>query len=195
MRRATSLPHIEWESAYEDVLASAADQLATSLPDLIAREREALMQSVDDQQSVLYSLIADVRSTLQAGTDTANSLNATLETVNRIAARIPARATPSGSFPTAKPFDTSEYTVMLRQLTGTVRELQTFSENAEVVLPALGGVMEGAITRLQRKTDRLIAQILILVVAAIVTTWAGAITYRAAVFRMERSTDMRSGGT
>jgi hypothetical protein len=152
------------------------------LPDMVDREREALvsqlMREVDDRRATIGSLSADVRSTLQAGTDTVNALHATLEAADRLAARFPKSPALAAE---KRPFDVTEYTEMLRELTGTVRELDTLAQHADEALPAVGRATEQAAGRLQAIMDRAFLQLLVVIVVA----WGGAIGYRAAVLGIQ----------
>jgi hypothetical protein len=165
-------------------VGSAADRLVGYLPDMVDRERQALvsqlMRELDDRRGTISSLSADVRSTLEAGTQTVNAVYATLETADRLAARFP-KSPPSSADRASRPFDITEYTQMLRELTGTVRELDTLAQHADEALPAVGRVTDQAAGRLQAIMDRAFLQLLLLIVVA----WAGAIGYRAAVLGMQ----------
>jgi hypothetical protein len=175
------------------LVGTAADRLVGSLPDLLANEREALVlqvtQELDERSGSIGSLGREMRSTLQAGTDTANALHAALETVDRIAARLSPNERASRARDDSEPFDITEYTEMLRELTVTVRELQVLARNADTALPALRGPIDAATTSVERILDRAFTLLLVLVVVATVTMWAGAITYRAAVFRMQHTAE------
>jgi hypothetical protein len=176
-------------------IGTAADRLVGYLPDMVAREREALvsqlMREVDDKGATLTALSTDVRYTLQAGTDTANALHATLETADRIAARFSKTAQP-GAAPPSRRFDITEYTQMLHELSGTVRDLDTLAQHAGAVMPAVTQVTDQAAGRLQGIVDRAFLRLLVLVVVAIVFAWGGAIGYRVAVLAMQARLQERS---
>ena len=101
----------EARSMLEDIdrvslIGSAADRLVTSLPELLATEREALlsqlMQALNEGSATVGALSGDVRSTLQASTETAGALNETLK--RSIASRLDSRRlTPRQSRRTRRP--------------------------------------------------------------------------------------------
>lgn len=171
------------------LVGSAADRLSTSLPDLLAHERQALIsqltQELDAHRETLSALTGEVRSTLQAGTETANALHATLETLDRISARYPPREESAGANP-SPPFDIREYTEMIRELSATTRDLNALAQSVDSTLPAVRRATQDAAGTLQQVTNRLFWQLLILVVVAVVATTLGALAYRVAVTRIQR---------
>jgi hypothetical protein len=169
---------------------SAADQLVKTLPDIIAKERQALItqvvQELNGERATVGAVTGDLRTTLQAGTETANALHATLETLDRISERF---APKPGAPPKAeedRPFDIREYTEMLRNLTVTVRELETLTQRTDVALPAARAIAEDATTRVNNIVDRLFWRLVLLVLITIAATFAGRFAYRAIVIRTER---------
>jgi hypothetical protein len=64
------------------LVGSASDQLVDTLPNLLDHEREALVaqltQTINSQSATLGTLAGQLRSTLQAGTDTATAVNSAL---------------------------------------------------------------------------------------------------------------------
>jgi methyl-accepting chemotaxis protein len=171
------------------LVGSAADRLSTSLPDLLAHERQALIsqltQELDAHRETLSALTGEVRSTLQAGTETANALHATLQTLDRISARYPPREESAGANP-SPPFDIREYTEMIRELSATTRDLNALAQSVDSTLPAVRRATQDAAGTLQQVTNRLFWQLLILVVVAVVATTLGALAYRVAVTRIQR---------
>jgi hypothetical protein len=63
---------------------------------------------------------------LVAGTDTANALHATFESLDRITARFAAKRRGRGQ-EKGPPFDIREYTAMLQELTASTRELNALA--------------------------------------------------------------------
>ena len=168
------------------LVGSAADRLVGTLPGLLASEREALlsqlMQELNEGSATVGALSGDVRSTLQAGTETASALNETLETLDRITARF---ATPGASTKPkdAPPFDIRQYTEMIRELTVASRELNALAQGLDTTLPL---VTQDAAAHVDAILDRVFLQLLVLVVVAIAATLLAALAYRAATIRMQR---------
>jgi hypothetical protein len=109
---------------------------------------------------------ADLRSTLQAGTATANALRGTLESWDRMTAHMAQEGverTREGQ-PT-RPFDVRDYTAMLQQLDQTTRQLNTLTRQLNSDLPALRATTNGVIDRLFRW---LILFVLVCLLAAMV---------------------------
>ncbi|HMN45871.1 MAG TPA: hypothetical protein PKE27_14935 [Povalibacter sp.] len=168
------------------LVGSAADQFVDSLPEVLDEQREALlsqfMRELDDRQQTVRALSSDLRSTLQAGTETAESVHAAFETFDRIAARFPVRSGQGAA--QAERFDITQYTQMLRELAVTIRELDALSRNAAAAAPALDDAMQAATGRLEGIVDRVFLYVLLIIVTATLAAWGGAIAYRAAVMRM-----------
>jgi hypothetical protein len=171
------------------LVGSAADRLSTSLPDILAHERQALIsqltQELDVHRETLSALTGEVRSTLEAGTETANALHSTLETLDRISARYPPRDKSAGAN-SSPPFDIRDYTEMIRELSATTRDLSTLAQNVDSALPAVHRATQEAAGTVQQVTNRLFWQLLVLIVVAIVLTTLGAVVYRAVVTRVQR---------
>ena len=168
------------------LIGSAADRLVTSLPELLATEREALlsqlMQALNEGSATVGALSGDVRSTLQASTETAGALNETLETLDRITARF---ATPDTSTKPqdAPPFDIRQYTEMIRELTVASRELNALAQGLDTTLPL---VTQSVAAHVEAILDRAFLRLLVLIVVAIAAALLAALAYRAATIRMQR---------
>jgi len=103
------------------LVGSASDRLVDTLPDLLDHEREALVaqltQTINSQSATLGSLAGQLRTALQAGTDTATAVNGALQTFERISTLFTKKPQPGSAPPPqpGKPFDISDYTAMLEQ--------------------------------------------------------------------------------
>jgi hypothetical protein len=163
-------------------IGTAADKLADELPDVLARERQALiaqlMRELDDKQAAVAAISGDLRATLQAGTETVRALHEALEAVDRITARYPAKQ-PAPGEPPGRPFDIREYTEMVRELAATARELKALAGQADAALPAVHAATQDAAGAVDRLLKRLFWRLLALIVIAIVGTLAAALAYRA----------------
>jgi hypothetical protein len=163
-------------------IGTAAEKLADELPDVLARERQALiaqlMRELDDKQAAVAAISGDLRTTLEAGTETVKALNEALAAVDRITARYPAKAPVPGE-PPGRPFDIREYTEMVRELAATARELKDLAGRADAALPALHAATQDATGAVDRLLGRLFWKLLILIVVAILGTLAAALAYRA----------------
>jgi hypothetical protein len=172
------------------LVGSAADQLTRSLPGIIAKERQALiaqvLQELDARRTNVSALTGELRSTLQAGTETANALQATLEALDRVSARFSDKPAAPKRDEKGRPFDIREYTEMLRELTVTVRELNTLSQHMDTAIPAVRGATEDATNRLDHLANRLFVKLALLILILVVVTLIARLAYRFIIFRMER---------
>jgi hypothetical protein len=172
------------------LVGTASDRVARMLPDLLDREREALVGQLSgvlrDQSASLGTLAGQVREALVAGTGTANALHGALDSAGRITAQF---ATPPGSPPPppGPPFDIRQYTEMLRAATDTARELTAVAQQADGVLPVLRNATQDATGALNKVVNRLFALLLLLVLAAVAATFLAALAYRRLAPPIERS--------
>jgi len=162
--------------------AQATGNLAADLPRLFAEERSAAIEQLtgilDERQGQLQALVVELRSTLEAGGTTSDSVRETIAALDVLLARFdrPASATaPTGS----RPFDVTEYTEALRVMGETAQHLQVLLVEADGKVPALNQATERVTGQLVSLVDhvywRLVQLILVLVAAAFV----GALGYRA----------------
>jgi hypothetical protein len=151
---------------------------AEDLPGLVDREREAAIQQVLDalraQEDRTRALLAEARTTLEAGTTTATSVDATIRSLDGLMARVQ-QPPPPGS-PPSKPFDVDDYTRALRQLGESAQELQALlaalgreSSSVEVLMRRATEESRGVVDHAFLRALELIAGVL---VAAIVYRWA-----------------------
>ena len=177
------------------LVGSAADRLAGSFPEIIARERQALvsqlMQELDARREMVSSMSGELRSMLEAGTETSNSLHATLETLDRITARYAAKSGAADATGKGPPFDIRDYTQLIRELSMTTRDLSALAQSVNGTLPAVRRATQDAAGTLEQVMNHLFLQLLLLMVVAVVLITLAALAYRAMVARIQR----RSGST
>jgi hypothetical protein len=170
--------------------AQSASDLAASLPALVAAERAAAIDQLagvfDEKQGQLLTLAIELRSALEAGGTTSDSVRQTAAALDALMARFDRRAAPATGA-TPRPFDITEYTEALRQMSDTARQLQALIGQIDSNTPALTAVSGQATDRLQRLVDHVywrLVQLALLLVAACVL---GALVYRAVVRRSDRT--------
>lgn len=166
--------------------AQTAGNLAADLPRLLAEERSAAIEQLtgilDERQGQLQALVVELRSTLEAGGTTSDSVRETIAALDVLLARFdrPASATAGSQ---SRPFDVTEYTEGLRVMGETAQQLQVLLGQADGKMPALNQASERATGQLRSLVDhvywRLVQLILILVAAVTV----GALGYRAVARR------------
>lgn len=175
-------------------LSSAAQQtsaLAADLPDLLAKERAATIEQLtgilDSRQGQLQSLIVELRSTLEAGTTTSDSVNATIASLDALIARFDRPASSAGTPASRPPFDITQYTASLRQLSDTAQQLQVLLNQVDTKVPALTQLSDRASERVESLVDHLYWRLVQLGLLLIAAGLVGALCYRAIVRRWSRS--------
>lgn len=172
------------------LVGSASDQLVRTFPDIVAREREALIaqlvRTINDDNATIGSLAAQLRTTLQAGTETANAVHGTLDVFERVKAQFGPR--PGEPVPEEKgpPFDIRQYTEMLREATNTSRELNTLAQRADSLLPVLRTATQDATGHVDRVLNHLFFLLLLLICAAAAAALLAALAYRRLITRFDR---------
>jgi hypothetical protein len=161
--------------------AQATSDLAADLPHLLAQERAAAIEQLtgvfDERQAELQGLVAELRSALEAGGTTSDSVRETITALDALMARFDRREGQSAGTP-ARPFDVTEYTEALRQLGEAAQLLKVLIDQADSKVPALTNLSDHAGDRLASLVDhiywRLVQLILVLVAASVL----GALAYR-----------------
>jgi len=169
------------------LVGSAANTLATDLPTILDKEREALLrqltQEITSQSATIGELSGNLRATLQAGTATADALNSMLQSLNKLTGQFvsstPAPKTPVQ--PSGPPFDIRNYTEALQAATGTAQELTALTQQLNASMPSVRSATQGLI-------DNIVRQVLLILAVLIVGTFGAALAYRAIVLRMQRHT-------
>jgi hypothetical protein len=161
--------------------AQATGNLAADLPRLFAEERSAAIEQLtgimDERQGQLQALIVELRSTLEAGGTTSDSVRETIAALDVLLARFD-RPASAYARTDSRPFDVTEYTEALRAMGETAQHLQVLLSQADGKVPVLTEASDHASAQLTALVDhvywRLVQLVLVLVVAAV----AGALGYR-----------------
>jgi hypothetical protein len=168
------------------LVGDASERMVQSLPEILDREREALlsqlMQGLDERTGEIGALSDDLRSTLATGTETANAVHATLETADRISARFANTKTAD----TSRPFDIREYSEAAENAAVAAHELDVLAERADSVIPVMRQATDETADRLERIINHLFLELLMLILAAIAASLLAALVYRAVVVRIEK---------
>jgi hypothetical protein len=158
--------------------AASAGRLADDLPNVLAREREAAIRQFTDainaQTAQMRRLATELRGTLEAGTATANSLNATIRSFDQLMGRFD-KPRPPGA-PPGRAFDITEYTAAAAEFARTADELQQLVAGIERGGPALAQSADRAAADLQNVIDHALWRLallgLLLLAGALVTALA-----------------------
>jgi hypothetical protein len=141
-----------------DLIAGAAHatgNLVSELPNLLTKEREAairqFMDSVSVETTQTRQLVMELRSTLQAGTVTSESLNTTIRSFDQLVAGFRAPASEGGSAKApGRPFDITEYTAAAAQISRAAGELGQVIAGIGQSTPALAQAADQASATLQK---------------------------------------------
>ena len=175
-------------------LSAAAQQtsnLAADLPDLVAKERAATIEQLtgilDARQGQLQALIVELRSTLEAGTATSDSVQGAISSLDALMARFDPPASSATTPSTRPPFDITKYTETLRQLGETAQQLQVLVSQVDTQVPALTQLSDRATGRVQSLVDHVFWRLVQLGLVLIGMGLIGALAYRVIVRRWNRS--------
>jgi len=173
------------------LVGSASDRLVDKLPDLLDREREALVAQLTDtlnsQSATLGTLAGQLRGTLQAGTDTATAVNGALQTFERINGQF-SKPEPAGPPPPkGPPFDIRQYTAMLEQAAVTTRELENLAQHGDALAPGLRAATQDAALQLRGVLNHLFLLLVMLVLLIAAAALLAALAYRRFVPRLVRA--------
>lgn len=162
------------------LVGSASERLVRSLPEVLSEQREALisqvMQELDSHRSGMTAATSDIRSTLQAGTDTANAVHGTLETWDDITARMArdrVERTRAGEH--VHRFDIRDYTQMLQELNQATQQLNALTRQLDSSVPAL-----------RTTTKELLNQLFLRLLLLVFVCLLAALAYRALAARISR---------
>jgi hypothetical protein len=173
------------------LIGSASDQLVRTLPSVLEKEREALVAQLvrvlNDESANVGSMAGELRTTLQAGTETSNAIHAALETVERITGQFASKPGSDDSGEKKPPFDIRQYTEMLKQATAATQELQALAGRADAILPALRTATEEAAGRGTQLMNHLFLLLALLILIAVAATLMAALVYRRIVARSGRA--------
>jgi hypothetical protein len=163
--------------------ASASAHIVDELPSLVTREREAairqFMEAVTVETAHTRRLVIELRGTLEAGTATSDSLNATIHSFGQLMTGFekPKVAGEGATMP-GRPFDITEYTAAAAEITRAANELQTLVTDIDRGSPALVQATEHAAATLQSVVDQAYWRAVQLLGLLILGGLGAALTYR-----------------
>ena len=161
--------------------AEALGKLSADAPDLIARERQALIAdltaSLNAQQERLQPLLAQAHDVLQAGTQTSESVGNTVAALDAFVARFQPKP---GQNPDAskagRPFDITEYAQTARDLAQAAQQLQALLVQLDASSASAGRIATTTRQALNEVVDRAfwrgVALIAVLALAALLASLA-----------------------
>jgi hypothetical protein len=171
--------------------AQKTGELATDLPMLFARERAAIIEQLTDvldaRQGQLQALVIELRSTLEAGTATSDSVNETIASLDTLLARFDQPESSATSAQPRQPFDITQYTETVRQLGETAQQLQVLLDQVDAKAPGLAALSGRASDRVTLLIDHVFWRLVQLGLVLVGSALLGALAYRLIMRRWTRS--------
>jgi hypothetical protein len=188
--------------------AESVGRLAGAVPALVDRQREAAIRQVLDGLEVhegkAERLLTQLKGTLEAGTETASSLERVTASVQALIGRTSAPAASpaaggtsaagtgagptAGAPPSKKPFDVDDYTRALAQLGDTTADLQRLLESLDRTAPRVEALLDRAARQAsmtgEALADHLFWRAVALIGVILVGGLGTALTYRWATKRL-----------
>ena len=162
--------------------------VAGRLPDDFARERDALLQQLSGemlrQEAELRGLLAQLQTTLAAGSETAAAVDSAVVSLDRLLARFPARE--PGESGQGRPFDITEYSAAAAEFTTTARQLTELIEALGRKGEPLATAVSGGAQAGRDLVDYLFWRALLLGLLLLAGALLAALAYRAIAGRVTR---------
>lgn len=121
--------------------------VAEALPGTFAGEREALFRQFDrmlvEQAATLRPLLADMRGTLEAGSQSAVAVDQATRSIDALVARFEHKP----GEPRGKPFDVNEYTRAASEIAQAANELRSLLDSTGARAPELGAALGAGATQ------------------------------------------------
>ena len=174
-------------------LSASLTKLSDNAPALLSQQREAaitqFMGELARQQQQMLALAVQLRTAIEAGHVTADSLNALIQSTDRLVARF-APQTGRLSAP-GKPFDINDYRRILVELAASARDLQALVKDIDATTPHLAG----QVAVLTAGVQGLVTYVLWRLIMLVMVILAAAIIYRLVTWRLSRASEqVVSGG-
>jgi nicotinamidase-related amidase len=190
--QATLAPQVERaNSSLERASLAMAEyaRLGNSMPDVFAREREATIQQLSDellaQQVELRGVLADMQTTLAAGSETAVAVDSAVRSLDRLMARFPRRE-PGNPAAAGRSFDITEYSAAAQDFAQTARDLKQLVEALDREGLPVAEAVAASVREVQGLGDYFFRRALLLGFLLTAGVLAAALAYRAIAPRIGR---------
>ena len=165
------------------VAAEAFGELTADAPTIIARERHALVAdltaALHTEQERMQALLVEARGVLQAGTQTSESVGATVAAFDALVARLqPRDVQPAASAAPRRPFDITEYAQTARELASAAQDLQALLVQLDTSSAGVERLAGTTTSALQEVVDRAFWRVLVLIGALAIAALFAALAYR-----------------
>lgn len=162
--------------------AAAIEEVSLAL----TQQREAFLEDLLAEEKRVRGILADLRTTIEAGQLLAESVNSTVVTVNAMTARF---ETDGQDRAPAKPFDIDDYKQLIGDASTTVREMKELVNSTDQFLLSPGWeqrapMAQAVFDQIDREMDHLVRQIFMLQAAFIVLLFVLLLAYRYVVSRL-----------
>jgi hypothetical protein len=169
-----------------DMIASsahAAGNVVSDLPNLLTKEREAAIRQFMDAVSIetarTRQLVIELRSALEAGTVTSDSLNTTIRSFDQLMAGFRTPASEGGPKQTpGRAFDITEYTAAAAQISRAAGELAQVIAGVDQATPGVAQAVDRASATLRTVIDFAYWRIFLLIGFLLLGGLSTALVYR-----------------
>jgi len=154
-----ALANLDGVSKSVDELSKTATRLTTDIPELIAREREAIFVELERRQEDVDGTIGLVSALVERTAPVVGDVNRLAETsermLNKVAELKGPPAPPDPDAPPAKPFDIADYERVLVQASTALREANALAEKGESLAgsASVKGLIEEVTAATQERID------------------------------------------
>jgi len=153
----------------------------------VATERSNILASLSAQEAQLRELMPQVRQTLTAGNEMANSLNGAIKSLDEFVHYVsPPDTNPAPASTNSQPFNVLDYGKAATQIAAMSRDLNVLLATANQSATQLAVLSEQASAKAERLVDRAFRLGLLLVVFLLVGAVLAGLAYRALAIRMIR---------
>jgi len=181
-----ALGNVDTLSRSVDELTKSTTRLTAEIPELLAREREAVFAELDRRQKAIDASLASVKGVLDSAAPIVRDVNTLAETSERMIGKVAEIKGPvDPDAPPGKPFDPDDYTRLLAQASGTIRDASDLA-GSPAIKTILDDVNRATDERIRRAEDAVVRVVWLaggVSAGLIALLFAGAVAYR----RMGRS--------
>ena len=169
--------------------AESASRTVETLPDRLAAERKAIVDTLDGQEEKLRGLSAELHGTISAGEKMFTSMNTTLTTFHALMKRFgvgePSTSPPDSN---AIPFNINDYGRTAEHIAGMAKELDSLIRNASASVDsaALNKQVASLSGQAQSDAKSVLNHAFLLATGLIVLAFACALIYRRTVARWSK---------
>ena len=164
--------------------AAAIGSLSQDAPRIIAEERHAMVQDLNDtlsmQQKAIMQLLVETRGVLATGTQASESLNKTVQQIDALVGRFQDRERPAqiAGAPARRPFDINEYGSAVREVATSAEELRRLLEQLSVSTSSVQNLTSTTVTQVHQLVDRVFWLGAVLILLLCGSVLAAALAYR-----------------